>query len=157
MASLDGFDASKVEPNSGFDLIPPGDYDAVIVGSEMKQTSNGLGKYLKLEFQILGGQYQNRKLWENLNLFSHGANKETTETIAKGNLSAICRAVGILTPKDSSDLHMKPLKISVGARKREDTGEMQNTIKAYKPKDSAPVAAPVAAMAGVSSDVKTPW
>lgn len=152
MASLDGFDASKVEPNEGFDLLPAGDYTAVIVASDRKRTANGNGEYLKFELQVTdNGKHQNRKLWDNLNIASSGPNKETTEKIAKGTLSAICRAVGVLTPKDTSDLHMKPMKITVGVRKREDTGEMQNSIKGYKPRTSGPFSAIVAAVSPESA------
>lgn len=160
MASLDGFNAAEVEPNAGFDVLPPGDYEAVIVASEMKQTSNGNGQYLKLELQIVGGEYQNRKLWDNLNLHSSGPNKDTTEKIAKGTLSSICRAVNVLTPKDSSELHMKVMRVTVGVKKREDTGEMQNVVKAYKPRNGAPQV-PVTATASVGSSsaaaTKVPW
>lgn len=136
MASLAGFNAAEVEPNAGFDVIPAGDYEACIVGSEMKTTKNGNGSYLNLEIQIISGQYQNRKLFEKLNLQNQNA---TAVTIAKGTLSAICRAVGVLTPNDSSDLHNKPFRISVGVRKREDNGEMENRIKSFKPRSAGPV------------------
>jgi hypothetical protein len=157
MANLAGFNAAEVEPNAGFEIIPPGDYEACIVSSDMKSTKDGTGKYLNLEIQILGGQYQNRKLFEKLNL----ENKNPTAvTIAKGTLSAICRAVGVLTPNDSSDLHNKAFRISVGTRKREDNGELENRIKSFKPRNaSAPVAAMVAAVGGevVGTQTAKPW
>jgi hypothetical protein len=39
---------------------------------------------------------------------------------------------------------MKPLRISVGVRKREDTGEMENRIKSFKPRSAQPVPQSVA-------------
>lgn len=87
MADLSGFDASKIAPSS-FDVLPSGEYDAVIVASEMKPTSEGNGKYLKLELQILSGEYQNRKLFDNLNLFNPN---DKAVQIARGTLSAVCR------------------------------------------------------------------
>lgn len=153
MGNLSGFDASQVEPNAGFEPIPAGEYNACIVNSEMKMTKNGNGQYLNLELSILDGPYQNRRLFDKLNL--QNPNAEAV-TIAKGTLSAICRAVNVLAPDDSAQLHMKPLRINVGVRKREDTGEMQNTIKSYKPRNaSAP--APMLATAGGVSAQKAPW
>ena len=64
---LTGFDAGKVEPNVGFDIIPAGEYDACIVASEQKETTKKDGSYLKFEIQIVAGPMQNRKLFENLN------------------------------------------------------------------------------------------
>jgi len=57
--------------------------------------------------------------------------------IAKAELSAICRAVGVMTPRDSVDLHNLPLQISVRLKKRDDTGEMVNEIKGYTKKEAA--------------------
>jgi hypothetical protein len=156
MASLSGFNAAEVEPNAGFEPIPPGDYEACIVGSEMKTTKDGTGQYLNLEIQIVGGQYQNRKLFEKLNLVNKN---ETAVAIAKGTLSAICRAVGVLTPNDSSELHNKTFRISVGTRKREDNGEIENRIKGFKPRTTGGVVQSMVAAVGgevVSASAK-PW
>lgn len=132
------FDAEKVEPNSGFDPMPAGDYEAIIVSSELKETkSQPPGKYLKLELQILSGQFQNRKVWDQLNLVNHGANKEKTEQIAKGTLSAICRAVNVLTPKNSSELHNKPLRITLKIEDDPQYGK-KNVVKGYKPRQAGP-------------------
>ena len=142
MADLNGFDASQVNPNS-FDVLPASEYEAVIVGSEMKATQAGDGRYLNLELQVISGEYQNRKLWDRLNLVNPS---EKAVEIARGTLSAICRAVGVLTPQDSSELHMKPLRIKVVVRKSDEYGE-QNEIKAYKPRQAAQPPAPVASAA----------
>ena len=142
MANLGGgFDASKVDPSSGFPTIPPGDYDVQIVASEMKDTKpqNGkpAGKYLALTMEILNdGDYKGKKLFENLNL--HNANQTTVE-IAQRTLSAICHATGVMNLEDSEELHFIPMVASVtvqvdsrdkdappGVEKR-----LQNSIKKY--------------------------
>ncbi|MBS0207536.1 MAG: DUF669 domain-containing protein [Planctomycetes bacterium] len=129
-----GFDANQHEPNQSFDVMPAGVYDAIICGSEMKATNDGRGKYLKLELQILNGTFQNRKLFDNLNLLNAGAKKVETERIAKGTLSSICRAVNVLTPRDSSELHNKPLRIKVVVTKDDPQYGKQNRIKSYMPR-----------------------
>jgi hypothetical protein len=136
--NLSGFDAKQVEPNS-FDVLPAGEYDAVIVSSTVEATSKGDGKFLKLELQVLNGEFQNRKTWDRLNLWNPSAK---AVEIAKGTLSAICRAVGVLTPQDSSDLHGKPLRIKVVVKKSDEYGE-QNEVKAYKPRLVAPASSPM--------------
>ena len=135
-ASLN-FDANQVQPNS-FDVLPAGEYEAVIVASSYEPTQNGRGKFLKLELQILNGEYQNRKLFDRLNLIN--PNDQAVQ-IARGTLSAICRAVGVMTPNDSFELHNRPLRIKVGVRKSDEYGD-QNVIKAYKPRHAGPVAPP---------------
>jgi len=157
MADLRGFDAQTVEPNDSFDPIPNGDYLCIITTSEMKPTKAGDGAYLELELQVIEGPYQGRKLWDRLNL--NNAN-ETAVKIAKGTLSAICRAVGVLQPKDSCELHDLPVVVKVACKKRDDTDELTNVIKGYKKRDAvattpvSPSSAPANAAATSSTP---PW
>ena len=134
MANLNGFNAANVEPAIDFDPIPAGKYLAVITASEMKPTKTGNGTFLELTFQVLEGQYKNRMLWSRLNLDNPTAQ---AVQIAQAELSAICRAVGVITPKDSIELHNLPLLVTVKVKKREDTGDLVNEIKAYAKKEAA--------------------
>jgi hypothetical protein len=125
--NLMGFDASKVEPVS-FDVLPAGDYIAAIVKSEVKPTKDGSGQRLNLQLQVLEGQYKGRVLFDGINI----ANKSPkAQQIGQGQLSAICRAVNVQTPRDSSDLHNKPLTISVKIEK-DDKGADRNVVKSHK-------------------------
>jgi hypothetical protein len=148
MADLRGFDANNVEPSGDFDPIPAGKYLAVITESEMKPTKAGTGHYLQLTFQIIEGPFQNRLLWARLNLDNPN---DTTRKIAQGELSAICRAVGVLAPNDSVELHNLPLVIHVRCKKRNDTGEIVNEVKGYAKKE-----APAAPSNNASSAKTTP-
>ena len=150
MANLNGFDARTVEPTADFEPIPAGKYLAAITESEMKSTKAGTGSYLQLTFTILEGEFKNRVLWARLNLNNPNA---TAVKIARSELSAICHAVGVLSPKDSVELHNLPLQITVKLKKREDTGELTNEIKGYTKKETVagqPQQAPVA-------DNTPPW
>lgn len=127
---LSGFNAADIEPQTAYQPLPAGTYKAVIVSSEDKPTKDMTGSYLKLEFEIIDGQYQGRKIFENLNL--NNANQTTVE-IARRSLSGICRAVGVMTPQDSSQLHNRPMEIDV---KVKDDGKgygPQNRITGYGP------------------------
>lgn len=134
MANLHGFNANDVDPATDFEPIPTGKYLAVITESEMKSTKSGNGAYLELVFQVIEGEYKGRNLWTRLNLDNPNA---ITVKIAQGELSAICRAVGVMQPKDSCELHNLPLLVTVKCRKREDNGEMTNEIKGYAKKEAA--------------------
>ena len=138
MANLNGFNANNVEPASDFDPIPAAKYAAVITNSEFKPTKNGSGNYLELTFQVIEGQYKNRLLWARLNLEHQN---EMTAKISRGQLAAICQAVGIMTPKDSAELHNLPLIINVKLKKRTDTGELANEIKGYTKRETGQAAA----------------
>jgi len=134
MVNLAGFDASQVEPATTFDPIPAGKYLAMITASEMKPNKAGTGSYLELTFTILEGEHKGRQLWARLNLDNPN---EMAVKIARAELSAICRAVGVLTPRDSIELHNLPLVIKVACKKRPDTDEIDNVIRGYEKRDVA--------------------
>ena len=134
MANLQGFNANEVDPAVAFEPIPAGKYIAAIIASEMKPTKSGVGNYLELSFQVLEGQYKGRIVWARLNLDNPN---QTTVKIARAELSAICRAVSVMTPRDSHDLHNLPLQINVRVKKRDDTGELANEVKGYAQKEAA--------------------
>jgi hypothetical protein len=131
MADLRGFDANAVDPKTSYAPIPAADYLAVITESEMKPNRAGTGHYLQLTFEVIEGPYKGRRLWARLNL-DHP--NPAAVQIAKAELASICRAVGVLTPNDSVELHNLPLVIHVKCKKRPDTGEIGNEVKGYSPK-----------------------
>jgi len=133
MPNLSGFDANNVEPVPSFDPIPAGQYLAMIVASEEKTSQKGF-RYVSLEFEIVDGQYQGRKLWVNLNLYHP---EPEAVKFARAELAAICKAIGVLKPQDSVQLHNLPMLITVKCANRKDTGELQNRIKSYVSKSAA--------------------
>jgi len=133
MVSLHDFDASQVEPSTPFDPIPAGKYLAAIIDSKMKPTKSGNGEYLELTFQVLEGEHKGRQLWARLNL--NNPNPQTVK-IARAELSAICRAVGVMRPQDSCELHNLPLIITVRCKKRQDTDEIVNEVRGFAKRET---------------------
>lgn len=152
MANLQGFDANTVDPSVALEVIPAGKYLAMITDSEMKSTKNNEGSYLKLVFQILEGPHKDCVVLARLNLQNKNA---TAVKIAMSELSSICRAVGVMVPKDSCELHNLPMTITVKCVKREDTGDIYNEIKGYAKKDAAATASTPAVTTGQNSTA--PW
>jgi len=134
MANLNGFDANSVNPATDFEPLPAGKYLVLITGSEMKPTKSGNGNYLELTFQVIDEPFKGRLLWSRLNLDNPNAQ---AVQIAQGELSAICRAVGVMQPKDSTELHNLPLVVTVKCKKRDDTGDIVNEIRTYAKKEVA--------------------
>lgn len=135
MADLRGFDANEVPPSAGFDPIPAGAYEVVLVASEQKDVRTGDGQYLQLEFEVITGEYRGRKLWDRLTL--HHSNALTVK-IARSKLSALCRACGVMQPRDSLELHNLPLVAKVRVKRRKDIDELTNEIAAYEKREAAP-------------------
>jgi len=134
MANLNGFDARTVDPAVPFEPLPAGKYLAVITETEMKATKRGDGSFLELTFDVIDGEYRGRNVWSRVNLDNPNP---LAVKIARGELSAICRAVGVLTPKDSCELHNLPLVITVKCKKRDDTGEITNEVSGYAKREAA--------------------
>ena len=137
------FNANNVVPAKGFDLMPAGDYLAVIDDSQMVPTKSGTGEMLVLTFQIIDGPFEGRKQWARLNVVNQNPK---AEEIAKGELAAICLAVGVPEMQDTAELHSKPLRIRLVHEKRNDTNELVSKIKSYS--SCAPVGAGVATTTG---------
>ncbi|MEO5376056.1 MAG: DUF669 domain-containing protein [Alphaproteobacteria bacterium] len=141
------FDATGVEPNKPFEVLPPGRYLVQIVASEMRVTKNGMGQYLWLELDVLEGEHAGRKLFDRLNLVNN--NIQTVE-IAQSTLSAICHAIGRMQVQDSEELHLIPMIADVKVQPPKNGYGESNSMH-YLPRDdasptavSAPVAKPTA-------------
>jgi hypothetical protein len=150
MADLGNFNANDVPPMGDFSPLPEGKYEAMIVESETIQNANGNGSHLKLTLVVTRGEYEGRNLWHRLNLENPS---EKAVQIARGQLSAICRAVGVLTPKDSADLHSLPMIVAV--KQEQYDGGVSNKITSFAARNGA---AP-SAIAPVPSKAPTtaPW
>lgn len=151
--NLNGFNAEEIEPQGSFEPIPAGWYTAMITESEFKPTKNGNGEYLQLRLDVIEGEYEGRILWSRLNLNNPS---QTAVEIAQRELSSICRAVGVMQPRDSSELHDRPLKVKVSIRPAGNGYDAINEVKAYDSAEgaSAPAAKPAASSGGAS---KKPW
>lgn len=161
MANLAGFNAEAYEPLDTFEPVPAGWYTVIITESEMKPTKAGDGEYLQLAMQIVEGEYQGRYIWDRLNLINPN---QTAVDIAQRALASICRAVGVLTPTDSSELHDRPLQVKVSVRPPKDGYDATNEVKGYRALGEAPAApatpaAPVGAAAAASPATASvpPW
>ena len=147
------FNAADVEPSIGFDAIPAGKYQVIINESEMKPTKTGNGQYLWIEFEVISGEYKGRKLWTRLNL--ENPNPDAVR-MARADLSAICRAVNVLNPHDSVELHNLPLTVTVRCRKNQDD-ELVNEIKGYGPRENAVLQKPAGAQTATVTKAAPPW
>lgn len=142
--ALINFNAAEVAPAVAADPLPAGDYVAMIVDSDMKMTKKGDGQYLDLAFQICDGPFNGRYVWAKLNVENQS---EIAQRIGQAELSAICHAVGVMQPRNSEDLHNRPLVIRVKYVPEKGNYSAKNEIKGYKRLDGAPqaVAAPAQA------------
>jgi len=138
------------EAQSNYEPLPAGEYVAIATDSEMKTNKSNEGQHLNIAFEIIDGEKTGRKVFANYNVVN--PNPEA-EKIGRGELAALCKAVGVSNPKDSSELHGKPVMLVVAIDKKDAT---RNAIKGYKAatQDAAPAAKPAAKPAATSTP---PW
>ncbi len=155
MAAID-FNSDEHEPRSGFEAIPAGKYKVVVTDSEEKPTKKGDGSYIQFTLEIIEGDYKGRKLWDRLNL--NNPNPQAVD-IAKGTLSALCRAAAVKHLKDTTQLHDIPVVAKVAAKMDQQAGELRNEIKGYEPANgqAVPGAQPGAGKAPTAKPVDPPW
>ena len=136
-------DLSNVEASESFSILPPGDYYAQIIQSEMRVSKAGTGKYLWLEYEILDGEFVGRKFWNNLNLLN--PNSQTVE-IAQRDLKAICAAIGVELSTSSDPLHFLPMLVKVKVKPGSGDYGPSNVVDGHKPTTAgaAPVQRPAA-------------
>lgn len=110
-----------------FGPIPAGTYDALVemLGDKAddnygnpKRTKSGDGWTLPLTLQIVGGEYDGRKLFENLNIANPNA---TAQAIGRKALDSLRKAAGKPAAKDSSELLNAMVRIKVGIDKKDPT------------------------------------
>lgn len=142
------FNAREVAPNSSFDPLPPGWYNAKMIESELKPTRAGDGTMLAVQFEVLDGQYAGRRIFHNFNI----ENKNPVAVkIAYEQLSALCHVTGVLDLQDSALLHGIPVQIKLKVREASGGYDASNDISGFRdqhgrdPKDIIAGGAPGAA------------
>lgn len=142
------FDASKIEVNESYDVIPDNTVvNAVIASSEWKETKDKTGGYLALKYEIIDGNYKGRLIFENINL--QNSNDKAVK-IAQETLAKICNAIGKVTVQNSEELHNIPMSLKLGVNPAQNGYEASNKIKSYSK---------ISGSVGVQpqSETKPPW
>lgn len=153
------FNANSVEPMQPrtYGPLPAGDYEMIIVKSDVKLTKAGTGHYIELEMQVVSGEHSGRRHWERLNV--DNPNKQSEE-IAKEALAALCFAVGVTDVEDTAQLHDIPFVAHMEIDRKEPD---RNKITGYATAGAAPAAKPAAAPAprpaapAAAAPARKPW
>lgn len=106
------FDASKVAPDAGRDILNAGWYNAAFMETEIKPTKAADGSFLlAAQATILDGYASGRKIFINYNIKN---NNPTAEKIGQAQLSAAMHAMDYLAiQQHTGELHGKPFKVKL--------------------------------------------
>jgi hypothetical protein len=138
-------------PTNNFDPLPLGEYEAMVINAEERETRAGNGTFIALTMEILGGKFSGRKVWENLNIIN--PNKVTVE-IAHKNLKQLSIACGF--PAELEEIDWEncvniPFTLVLDIDRKDPT---RNRVMGYKRAGSS--AAP-SSFAQTSATAAKPW
>lgn len=127
MASIGGSYNPDAVSSSGYTPLPAREYALEIVESSYDANQDGDGMSLSLKAQVMGGDYDQRTyyIWMDL---EHDDDKRQER--GQRDFAALRRAIGVLNPQDTEELHFKPFRVRVGL-KTNRRGEPENVIKEY--------------------------
>ena len=136
------FDASGIDTSDdrgGFEPLPQGKYNAMVIESAVKDSKSG-GQYLELVCQVLDGAHVNRKIWHRLNIVNPNP---VAENIGRKDLAVLMINLG-LPPQmvDTQELHGKPFVMGLKISQR-DGYEPSNDVSFTAPASNQPTAAPM--------------
>ena len=133
MASLGQIYQQADMPESTFTPIPAGWYMASVKESELKDTKAGDGKYINIQWEILGPAHEGRIIFDRINIQNNGPNKDTVIRIGLQQLGSIMRACGLPKVQNTDELIGVRCEIKVDIDKKPQAGyEPSNQIKDYR-------------------------
>lgn len=157
MADLSELNFNRdAEPPKDFEPLPAGSYLAQVVDSDIKDTKNGTGKYVKLEWEIIDGEYGGRRVFAMYNIIN--ANP-TAQEIGEAEFSAACLGLGKAGCRDTEELHAIPCVIKLKVQPGKGDYGPSNRITKYSRPANAPAqqaSAPASAQGGGQKD-KPVW
>lgn len=137
-----------------YDPIPEGDYILRVSETDIKDTKDGTGKYVKVVFDVVAPSHQGRKIFANFNIFNSSAD---AERIGKQQLKSLVIAGKVQEPlRDTDQLVGATVRAKVAIKPAEGQFDAQNVIKSYKPADSAPIISSMPAAGGSFSNAFKP-
>ena len=150
--NFDDIPAQREPQRKERELVPPGRYRARIIESEMIPTKKGDGgEYLQLTWSILGGDFDDKYVWQRLNIVNKS---DRAQSIAKRQLKNLMNALNVEELDDSEQLHDQPLDIDVVIEKGTNGYSDKNDVKGFY--SNIPSPAPAPAPAAPSAPQKEP-
>lgn len=125
-----GFNVKEVEPDApvSYEPIPTGEYTMMAVEAQEKQNSSKTGSYIEVKFQVVGGDYDGRMVW---NIFNVNHESEKAQQIGRQQLVAWATACGKPDADDTDKLLNKKCQVSVGIDPAKDGYPAKNRIKGF--------------------------
>lgn len=131
-------DLENVQASTGFDVMPAGTYSVQVTESDLAETKDGSGAYIKVTLTVIEGEFAKRKLFHNFNIKNKN---EQAVQIGLSEIKALILASGATTTKISSPEQLLGLECNVKIKiVKEDGYEDKNRIVSFKKPQEGSVA-----------------
>lgn len=125
MPSLGNFDPNQYQ--NTYEPLPAGDYLVMISESSIDTLDDGVQK-VKVTMEVMQPeQYYSRKAFASYTLESPNARHVE---IGRKILANLCRAIGVMAPRETEELHGIPFFVRLAVEQWDD-GSLHNEAKAY--------------------------
>jgi len=140
--------------DDSFATLPAGEYILQSIATELKDTKDGTGKFISVQYEVVSGEYAGRKIFESFNIQN---NKQQTVDIAMKQIKQWVKALGgtgdeRLTMALMRGMEGKEFRAYVVV-KPDKTGRYndQNHINKFSPASGVPIPRPATAPAAKTS------
>jgi hypothetical protein len=126
------FDPQTEEGSKPFELLPKGKYAAEVVDAAIVDTKNGRGQMLKLTWVISGGEYDDRRVFQQI-IVQHES--EDAMNFGRRKIKDLCDACGIRERVSDVEVFLhKPCEITVGIEEdKSGQYDPKNTVRRIAP------------------------
>jgi len=137
MSSKFGFDLNEYEVEErSYEPLPKGEYELKCTEAEEKTTQKG-GQMIAATFEVVKGEYANRKIWNNYNTHN---DSDKAQRIGREQLAAWARASGKPNASSVDELLERAFTAVLDIEKGTNGYSDRNKIIGYVAKGSAPAA-----------------
>ena len=126
------FDPATEEGSKPFELLPTGKYTAEVVDAAIVDIKSGRGQMLKLTWVISGGDYDDRRIFQQI-IVQHDS--EEAMKFGRQRIKDLCDACGIRERvTDVSVFLHKPCEITVGIEEdKNGQYDPKNIVRRIRP------------------------
>ena len=119
----------NVEAQGSFECVPAGDYVLNVEDAEVRETKAGTGEYISVQFNIIKGEYEGRKIFTMFNI--KNPNQKAVD-IGLSQLKSLLLAANASSfqLKSVAELLGLTIKAKVAIKSSTEYGD-QNVVKSY--------------------------
>lgn len=110
------------------DCLPAGKYRVMITDVEDKETRSGTGKYLRLKFQVIDGEYQN---WYTTDMINYKNDNPKAEEIGWQQLKKCVKSIWGEFPEEFTAEDLRDQILEVVTKVEEYNGSKSSKVKNY--------------------------